>query len=175
MLGVCFCACGLKLYRWRRSCRQRFSFSELPERGGYTGELGTFLLRSAGKLKQDVETVYQLYGQRTQDKMLQYLDFARGEVASFQAAQATDRHLARLGAQRAVAPLNPAPPSFPAWEAAPPSTALSPPSRDWLESFTADMYGKVKPKMEGDMARRIPRKFMSSDVSLAWPFRRLDC
>eukprot|EP01049_Picozoa_sp_SAG25_P009469 SAG25_NODE_942_length_4661_cov_85.334064_3_plen_289_part_00 len=121
--------------------RSRYSFVLLEPRGGYSHALGTLLLNSAAKQQQDETILAQLYTQRIHQAFESYALFVSNQDTG-------QSHI------------------FPAFVPSvlfPNGSHMSPPSRKSIETITNDCYLQIKDEMEGDLLRRSPGAFISSD------------
>ena len=97
------------------ACLAEFPCTVLDARGGYTDEVASYLLSSASKAKQNVNTMEELYGQRESKAMDLYFHFVASEMEDFRQGQAEDLRRARPGpCQLSVAPLQAL--RFPDWQ-----------------------------------------------------------
>ena len=146
--------------------RVDFPFVEMPgNHGGYSLSLREFLVHSVQKQMQDATVLERLYAQRQEHRLDQYIHFCKLEqrrAESVRRATTAGQQLlpSAIAAQSTAVAL-----TFPIPELVPPSSSWSSPSTDRIEGYLDHAFNVLRTHFEGDMHRRDPGEFMSSDAT----------
>ena len=150
------------------SVRLDFDFVLLPSgRGGYTNSLKNFVLKSCAKQLQDTTTVAEQYQHRRDTRLHRYILWAAVQQSGGQQQQQSTLASSAIGIVIGPPILPNITGPFPTPSRIPSGTPFSPPSADFIEAYTADIFHHIKDHIDGDLMRRDPGEIMSSDATFS--------